>query len=141
MAIEKNKYEKIIDIINDPYISRDLKPNFYGKHIFGDKALIMVDTPRKEGAYHGSSFQFHCLRGICSIKGEVVVERDKEKDTSDKIKLQSCTIREIHKHPEDIMARIQGKEEEYRKESHIHFDCPNKDYNSIIKIAKFLREY
>jgi negative regulator of genetic competence, sporulation and motility len=73
----------------------------------------------------------------------VVVERDIEKDTSDKIKVHSCDIEEIHKHPEDIMARVPGKEEkeEQRKESHVHFICKYKDYRSTINIAKFLREY
>lgn len=41
------------------------------------------------------------------------------------------------------MATVQRKEEkeEDRKESHIHFICADKDYNSVINIAKFLREY
>lgn len=84
MVIEKNKYEKIIDIINEYYIDREDKPNFYGKYIYTDSALILVHTPHKEDAYHGSAFHFRCTKDICSIGGEVVVERDVEKDTSDK---------------------------------------------------------
>lgn len=136
MAIEKNKYEKIIDIINEPYKDKDNKPNFYGRHIFTDKALIFVDTPRKEDAYHSSSFTFKCFEDICSIHGEVVIEARIEKDVSDKIKLQNCTVMNIHKHT----VPISGKEEE-RKESHIHFACSNRNYKSIINITKFLREY
>lgn len=140
MVIEKSKYEKIIDVINEPYIDRTLKPNFYGKHILPDKALILLDTPRKEGAYHGSSLQFNCRRDICSISGEVIVERDLEKDTSNKVESHDCTIREIHQHPESILATVPGREEQ-RKESHIHFTCADKRYSDTINIAKFLREY
>lgn len=140
MAIEKNKYEKIIDIINEYYIDREDKPNFYGKYIYADNALILVHTPHKEDAYHGSAFHFRCAKDICSIGGEVVVERDVEKDTSDKIKAHSCDIKEIHKYPERMRTTAPGKAEQ-RKESHIHFICKYKDYSSTINIAKFLREY
>lgn len=139
--IEKNKYEKIIDIFNEPYENKDIKPNIYGRHVFTDEALILLDTPRKEEAYHGSSFEFRCLRDICRISGEIVTKRDLEKSISDKIVENGCTIRKIHKHPESIMATIPGKQ--YKKgelESHIHFTCLNKDYKDTIKIANFLRD-
>jgi len=137
--IEKNKYEKIIDIINDPYKDKDIKPNIYGRHIFEDKALILLDTPRKEGAYHGSSLGFRCRGNICSVDGEIVIKREFEKEVSDKIIETSCTIRKIHQHPESIMAMIPGRQ--YEKESHIHFTCLDKDYDTTVTIAKLLREY
>ena len=140
MVIEKNKYDKIIGVINEYYIDREDKPNFYGKHIYTDRALIFVDTPREENAYHGSTFHFRCTRDICSIGGELVVERDIEKDTSDKIKAHSCDIKEIHKYPERLKITTPERDKQ-RKESHIHFICKYKDYNSTINIAKFLREY
>ena len=140
--IEKNKYERIIDIINEPYKNKDDKPNVYGRHIFTDKALIMLDTPRKEGAYHGSSFSFSCHEDTCDVNGEIVIKRDFEKDTSDKIIENSCTIRKIHKHPESILATPPGREwKEQEKESHIHFTCAGKNYSNTIKIARFIREY
>lgn len=46
--IEKNKYEKIIDIINEPYKNKDVKPNFYTKRIFTDDIFIQFDTPEKK---------------------------------------------------------------------------------------------
>ena len=140
--IEKNKYEKIVDIINEPYKSKDVKPNFYAKRIFTDDIFIQFDTPRKEGAYHGSTFDFQCHRDMCRISGEIVTKRELEKNISDKIIETGCTIRKIHQHPESIMASVPGKQ--YKKEeleSHIHITCLNKDYNDTIKIAKFLREY
>jgi hypothetical protein len=140
MLIEKNKYEKIIDIINELYTGKESKPYFYGKHIDIDNALIFVDTPREENAYHGSTFHFRCIKDICSIRGELVVKRDIEKDTSDKIKAHTCDIRNIHRYPERIKTTVSEKEE-YRKESHIHFICKYKDYDSTIDIAKFLRGY
>ena len=48
MIIEKNKYEKIIDVINEHYTGSINKPNFYGKHIFADRSLIFVDTHAKK---------------------------------------------------------------------------------------------
>lgn len=140
--IEKNKYEKIIDIINEPYENKDTKLNIYHRHIFQDDALILFDTPRKEGAYHGSSFEFRCHRDMCRVSGEIVTRRGLEKDISDKIVETGCAIRKIHQHPESIMVTIPGKQ--YKKEefeSHIHITCLNKDYNNTIKIAKFLRDY
>lgn len=137
--IEKNKYEKIIDIINEPYKNKDIKPNIYGRHIFEDKALILLDTPRKEGVYHGSSFEFRCRRDTCRVSGEIVTKREFEKDISDKIIETGCNIRKTHQHPESIMAMIPGRQ--YEKESHIHFTCLDKDYNSTVTIAKLLREY
>lgn len=134
--IYKNKYEKIIDIINEPYKNEAIKPNFYGRHIFEDSAVILLDLPRKEGAYHGSSIDFRCNRDLCSMTGEIVTNREFEKDVSDKIIENSCIIRKIHQHPERIMYMTPGKQ--YEKESHIHFTCLNKDYNSTIKIAKLL---
>ena len=142
IMIEKNKYEKIVDIINGPYKNKDVKPNFYAKRIFTDDIFIQFDTPRKEGAYHGSTFDFRCRRDICRVSGEIVTKREFEKDISDKIIETGCNIRKIHQHPESIMAMIPGKQ--YKKEefeSHIHITCLNKDYNDTIKIAKFLREY
>ncbi len=140
--IEKNKYYKIVDIINEPYKNKDTKPNIYGKHICVNEALIILDTPHKEGMFHGSSFEFRCSRDICRVSGEIVVKRELEKDASNKIVETGCSVRNIHQHPERILATIPGKQ--YKKEeleSHIHFTCLNKDYNSTIKIAKFLREY
>lgn len=139
MTIEKNKFEKIIDIINEPYENRDHKPNFYGRHILRDRALILVYTPRKEDISCGSSFRFNCLGDICSINGEIIVERGIEKDTSDKVKLQSCTVTEIRRYG-DVMKMAPGKQN-YRKESHIHFICKDKNYNNTINITKFLKEY
>lgn len=139
IMIEKNKYEKIIDIINEPYANKNIKPKIYAKSIFGDKAFFIVDTPHKEDLYHGSSFGFKCIGYICDVNGEIIAKRDFEKEVSDKIIETSCTIREIHQHPENIMAMISGRR--YEKESHIHFSCNNKDYNSTVKIAKLLREY
>lgn len=140
--IEKNKYEEIINTINEPYKNKSDKPNVYGRHIFTDKALILLDTPCKEGAYHGSSFEFLCHEDICSVKGQIVTKREFEKDVSDKIIETSCTIREIHRHPESILATPPGRVlSEQEKESHIHFTCADKDYNNTLKIAKFLREY
>lgn len=139
MAIEENKYEKIIDIINQPYTNKEFKPNIHGRHIFTEKALIVLDMPVKKDAFHGSSYRFLCFKDMCSVNGDIVVNRDVEKATSDKIIVESCTIKDIHMHPESIMAMIPGKE--YRKESHIHFKCENKNYNNILRIAKFLREY
>lgn len=139
MAIEENKYEKIIDIINEPYKNKKFKPNIHGRHIFTEKALIVLDMPTKKDAFHGSSYRFLCFKDICSASGDIVVNRDVEKDTSDKIIAESCTIKAIHQHPESIMATIPGKE--YKKESHIHFKCDNENYNDTLRIAKFLREY
>ena len=137
--IEKNKYEKIIDIINEPYKNKNIKPNIYGRHICKDKAVILVDMPHTEDAYHGSSFDFRCSIDICYINGEIVTKREFEKDTSDKIIEKGCKIRKIHQHPENVMAMIPGRQ--YEKESHIHFTCADKDYNSTLKIANLLREY
>lgn len=140
--IEKNKYEKIIDILTGPYKNKGTKPNFYKRHIFPDEALIILDTPRKEGVYHGSSFEFRCHRDICRVSGEIVTKREIEKYASDKIIETGCTVRKIHQHPESIMASIPGKQ--YKKEeseSHIHFTCLNKDYKNTIKIANFLKDY
>lgn len=103
--IEKNKYEKIIDIINDPYKNKDNKPNIYGKYIFADKALIILDTPRKEGVCHGSSFVFSCSKDICEINGEIITKREFEKDVADKVLAINCTVDKIHKHPENILTR------------------------------------
>lgn len=140
--IEKNKYEEIINTINEPYKNKENKPNFYGRHIFADKALILLDTPCKEGAYHGSSFTFNCHGDICSVNGEIVTKRKFEEDVSKKIIETSCDIIKIHRHPESILATPPGRElSEQEKESHIHFTCANKGYKSTIKIAKFLREY
>jgi len=140
--IEKNKYEKIIDIINEPYKSKGSKPNIYGRHIFTDKALILFDTPCKEDAYHGSSFTLSCRGDICSVNGEIVTKREFEKDVSNRIIETSCTIRDIHRHPECILATPPSREwKECEKESHIHFTCADKDYNNTVKIAKVLREY
>ncbi len=140
--IEKNKYEKIIDIVNDPYINKDTKPHVYVKHMSEDDALIILGTPRKEDAYHGSSFVFSCHRDVCNVNGEIVIGRELEKSASDKITETGCIIRKIHQHPEHILATVPGKQ--YKKEeleSHIHFTCNNKDYSNTIKIAKSLREY
>jgi hypothetical protein len=140
--IEKNKYEKIIDIFNWPYGNKDVKPNIYRRDIFADKALVLLDTPHKEDAYHGSSFEFRCSRYICRISGEIVTKRELEKDLSDKIIENGRAIRKIHRHPESILATVPGKQ--YKKgelESHIHFTCLNKDYNVTIKIANFLKDY
>jgi len=140
--IEKSKYEKIIDVINEQYKNKDIKPNVYGKHISTDEAFILLDMPKKEGMYHGSAFDFRCRRDICRMSGEIIVQRELEKGVSDKFIEMSCIVKKIHKHPESIMASVPGKQ--YKKgelASHIHFICPNKDYNDTIKIAKFLREY
>lgn len=140
--IEKNRYEKIIDILIVPYKNKGAKPNFYKKHAIPEEALIILDTPHKEGIYHGSSFEFRCHRYMCRVSGEIVTKRELEKDTSDKIIETGCNIRKIHQHPESIMASVPGKQ--YKKEeleSHIHFTCLNKDYKDTIKIAKFLRDY
>ncbi len=142
IMIEKNKYEKIIDVINEPYENKDIKPKIYAKSISGDKAFFLVDTPHKEGLYHGSSFGFRCIRDTCSTNGEIITKREFEKDITDKIIERTCHIRQIHQHPESILASVPGKQ--YKKEeleSHIHFTCLNKDYNSTVKIAKLLREY
>ncbi len=101
--------------------------------------MILFDTPIKEGAYHESSFEFRCRRDTCRVSGEIVIKREFEKDISDKIIETSCTIRKIHQHPESIMAMIPGRQ--YEKESHIHFTCFNKDYDTTVTIAKLLREY
>lgn len=140
--IEKNKYERIIDIINEPYKNKDSKPSIYGRHIFTDRALILLDTPRKEGAYHGSSFTFSCRKDTCSVYGEIVTKRESEKDISNKIIETSCAIIKIHRHPESIMASVPGRQHKKEElESHIHFACVGKDYNNTVKIAKLLREY
>ncbi len=139
--IEKNKYERIIDIINEPYKNKDVKPNVYGRHIFTDKALILLDMPHKEHVFHGSSFGFQCRRDVCRTDGEIVVKRELENDASDKIIRAGCIIKKVHQHTESIMSSVPGKQ--YKKEeleSHIHFIC-NSDYNGTIKIAKLLREY
>lgn len=134
--IEKNKYEKIIDVINDQYEHKDSQPNIYGKHLFTDKALIMLDTPRKEGAFHGSSFVFSCFKNICSTNGEIVTKRELEKDAVDNVLSLNCKIDEIHKY--------QKREyigEEYNEESHVHFTCTDKDLHATVKIAKALGKY
>lgn len=141
VMIEKNKYEKIIDTLTEPYENKLAEPKVYGRHISEDEALFLLDTPRKKDAYHGSSFEFRCRRDICRISGEIITKRGLEKDMHDKIIENGCYVRGIHRHPESIMASIPGKQ--YKKEeleSHIHFTCLNKDYNDTIKIAKFLRE-
>ena len=140
--IEKNKYERIIDVINESYKNKDVKPNFYAKRIFTDDIFIQLDTPRKEGAYHWSTFDFRCRRDLCRISGEIVTKREFEKYVSDGITETGCSIRKIHQYPESIVAAIPGRQHKKEQlESHIHFTCLNKDYKSTIKIATFLREY
>ena len=136
--IYTNRYQKIIDIINEPYKNRDNKPNIYGKSIFPEKALILLDMPVKEKAYHGSSYEFLCFKDICRINGQTIVNRDIEKETNDKIEKLNCSITAIHKH-ETIMYMI--PEKEYEKESHIHFKCEDKSYDTTLEIARFLRNF
>ena len=122
--IEINRYQRIIDIINEPYKDKDKKPNVHGRHIFSEKALISLDMPAKEKVFHGSSYDFLCFKDVCSTKGQVVVDRDIEKEISEDIKKLDCNITTIHKHPEDILYMLPGKT--FEKESHIHFKCEDK---------------
>ena len=137
--IYTNRYQKIIDTINEPYKNRDMKPNIHGKHIFPEKALILLDMPTKEKAYHASSYEFLCFKDTCTTKGQIIINRDIEKDTNEKIEKLNCNITAVHKHPESIMYMLPGKV--YEKESHIHFECENKSYSHTLDIARFLRNF
>ena len=135
MMTEKIIYTDIIKTIEEPFTYKEKKPRLYS--IPNVRDMIVVDLPRN-GKYHGTTFSIKCPSDGCYIRGDIVVRRDDEKETVNKVDKSNCNIISVHKHPESIMATIPGKEE-YQKESHIHFECIRKSYDDTLKITRFLR--
>ena len=135
MAIEKNIYNEIIDVINESYKNKERAPKIRerGSYEFVGGKTLLIDIPKKSKIfYHGSSYNIDCdeTNKKCNTKGELVIVLNTGKEVKDKLDNLSCNVAAIHDH--DALSV---------KSTHVHFICENKNYDTTLKIAKFLKEY
>ena len=134
MAIERNIYDKIKDIINEPHerIGIPQIKERKSEYIVGGKTLL-IDIPKKEKIfYHGSHYTIDCDENNrkCDTKGELVTVLNTGDIIKKKLEDLSCNIFGIHDH-RTLSVRS----------THVHFRCENKNYDDTLKITKFLKEY
>ncbi len=93
------------------------------------------DLPKKEkGIYHGSSFEILCKSTWCRLKGDLVVETEREEIVNRELERSGkCRIFETHRH-------ISHKNENLPPESHIHFMCLPTDRFDTLKMVNFLKD-
>ena len=135
MTIEKNIYDKIIDVINESHKNKEKQPKIRERQSFeivGGKTLL-VDIPKKSKIfYHSSSYIIECdeKKKICKTEGTLVTYLN----TGDKVKKElenfKCDILAIHDH--DSLST---------KSTHIHLQCKDRPYDITLQISKFLAEH
>ena len=88
---ENNIYDSIAETIKEPYKEKEKKPRIFKLKDKNLRDIIVFDLPRREDLYHGTTFSVRC-NNRCYVKGDVVIRRDDEDETSDKIEKSDCSI-------------------------------------------------
>lgn len=138
MIAEQPIYKHIINIIEEPFKEKEKKPRIIRLADPTFREMVVVDLPRHEELYHGTTFSMKC-NDNCYLRGDIVVPRDEEEIMTDKIERLDCNVTSVHHHPESILASVEGKEIKERKTSHVHFECDKKSYDNTLEFAKFIR--